>query len=97
MNSGYTFASGLGFLALSAARMPAWIVPLSVRVPAYSMLTEGLAVIVREEVRFQVRERLWHAPSVIFECRDLKFLRSFCAFVADLYHDVYRRIGRIGI
>jgi hypothetical protein len=79
---------GAGFLAVSATSMPAWIVPLGNRVPAYSMLTEGLAVMVREDVRFEVGKQSWHAPSAIFVCRDLKFLRSFCTFVADLHRRV---------
>ena len=79
---------GAGFLALSATRMPAWIVPLGARVSAYSLLMEGLAVMVREEVRFVVSGKSWQSPAVIFECRDLKFLRSFCAFVGDLYRRI---------
>jgi putative PD-(D/E)XK family protein DUF4420 len=76
---------GAGFLALSTARMPAWIVGLGTRIPAYSLLMEGLAVMVREEVRFEASGKSWQSPAVIFECRDLRFLRSFCVFVADLH------------
>jgi hypothetical protein len=77
-----------GFLALSTTRMPAWIVPLSTRVSGYSLLMEGLAVMVREEVRFEVSGKSWQSPAVIFECRDLRFLRSFCVFVADLHRRI---------
>ena len=75
---------GAGFLALSATRMPAWIVPLGAHAVAYSLLMEGLAVMLRDEVRFVVSGKSWQSPAVIFECRDMRFLRSFCVFVADL-------------
>jgi hypothetical protein len=79
---------GAGFIALSALRMPAWIVPLDGRVAAYSLLMEGLAVMVREEVQFEVSGTAWRSSAVIFECRDSRFLRSFCVFVADLHRRI---------